>query len=207
MPARHLTKIKAMNIHQLSVNYISEQDRILARINTTGGEELRLWFTRRLSLGLWPLLTKVVTEQVAKQEAAGSTRITPVATADDQTKQMMAEFKKEESLQKADFRTPYKDQPAALPLGPEPLLVTEINLSPLANGQLQLNFQEKLPGVQNPRGFQMALEQQLIHGFVHLLERALAQSQWQEPAVQALAAPGAADEPAAATGDKPKYLN
>ena len=36
-----------MNIHQLSVTYLPEQDRILARVNTTAGEEMRLWLTRR----------------------------------------------------------------------------------------------------------------------------------------------------------------
>jgi hypothetical protein len=61
-----------MNIHQLSVNYLQEQDRILARINTTDGAELRLWLTRRLTMGLMPLLNKIVTEQVAKQEALKS---------------------------------------------------------------------------------------------------------------------------------------
>jgi hypothetical protein len=194
-----------MNIHQLSVNYIGEQDRILARINTTAGEELRVWFTRRLTLGLMPLLGKVVAEQVARQEAAKPHSITAVATADDQTKQMMAEFKKEESLQKADFRTPYRDQPVALPLGPEPLLVTEINLTPQPSGHLQMNFHEKLPGVDKPRSFQMALEQQMTHGFVHLLERAVEQSQWNVGAQVAGAAQP--EEPSTAMGEKPRYLN
>ncbi len=195
-----------MNIHQLSVNYINEQDRILARINTTSGEELRLWFTRRLVLGLQPMLGRVVAEHVARQEAVNSPGIAPMATADEQTKKMLAEFKKEETLQKADFRTPYKEQPAALPLGPEPLLVTEVNLTPLPTGQLQMNFQEKLPGVQNPRGFQMALEPQLIHGFVHLLDQAIGQSGW-VPAASPPDATPPAEDPAAGAGEKPKYLN
>jgi hypothetical protein len=196
-----------MNIHQLSLNYISEQDRILVRINTTAGEELRLWFTRRLTLGLWPMLNRIVAEHVAKQAAVDPASIVPTANADDQTKKMLAEFKKEETLQKADFKTPYKDAPAALPLGADPLLVTEVNIAPLPSGQLQLNFSEKLPGVTNPRGFQMALESQLIHGFVHLLDKSIALSQWTQAgggAAQPEAAK-AADE--AAASDKPKYLN
>ena len=43
-----------MNIHQLSARYNQEQDRILVRINSTEGTEMRLWFTRRLTLALWP---------------------------------------------------------------------------------------------------------------------------------------------------------
>ncbi len=201
-----LTRIMQMNIHQLSINYIQEHDRILLRINTAAGEELRLWFTRRLTLNLWPMLTKIVADQVIKQEAEKSPGLAPVINADEQTRKMVAEFKKEENLQNADFKTPYKEKPAALPLGAEPLLVTEMNVTPLPTGQLQMSFTEKLPGAQNPRGFQMALESQMTHGLVHLLEKALKTSQWQDlPGI----APPPPDVPApdVPPGDKPKYLN
>ena len=198
-----------MNIHQLSVNYLQEQDRILARINTTDGAELRLWLTRRLTLGLMPLLNKLVTEQVATQEALKSPAISPTAAADAQTKAMLAEFKKEESLQKSDFQTPFKTQPGQLPLGAKPLLVTEVNLTPLANGQLQMAFSEKRPDTLNPRSFQIVLEANLIHGFVHLLEKALVASQWTQGLT--LAGPAAADrlpgESGGGDSEKPKYLN
>ncbi|MBC7436210.1 MAG: hypothetical protein H7332_09090 [Bdellovibrionales bacterium] len=201
-----MTKIVCMNIHQLSVNYIQEQDRILVRINTSAGEELRLWFTRRLTLNLWPMLTKIVADQVLAQEAVKDPGLAPVIANDAQTRKMVAEFKKEENLQNADFKTPYKE-PAALPLGADPLLVTEVNVTPLPTGQLQLSFAEKLPGAQNPRGFQMALESQMTHGLVHLLEKALNTSLWREVHGVAASAqtPQVPEEPPA--GDKPKYLN
>ena len=53
-----------MQIHQMSVTYLPEQDRILLRINTTEGEETRMWLTRRLMVGLWPLLTKLLTDHL-----------------------------------------------------------------------------------------------------------------------------------------------
>jgi hypothetical protein len=206
-------KISDVNIHQLSVNYIQEHDRILVRINTTASEELRLWFTRRLTLSLSPMLQKIVAEWVAKQEAVNSKTISPTAAADAQTQQMLAEFKREESLQKSDFQTPYK-APNALPLGPEPLLVTEISVTPLPSGQLQLSFNEKLPldsgqPNPNPRGFRVALEQKLVHGFVHLLDKAVATSQWTGTSLIA-ATPEAdipGDENTGGGGERPKYLN
>jgi hypothetical protein len=215
-----------MNIHQLSINYIQEQDRILLRINTSAQEELRLWFTRRLTINLLPNVQRIVTQWVASQEAVKSPAISPSATADPQTQQMLAEFKREESLQQSDFKTPYAAQPKAFPLGPEPLLVTEMNITPLPTGQLQMSFTEKLPlpdGSANPkpRGFSVALEQKLVHGFLHLLLQAVGVSQW---SVAALAAPQA--EPAlpgeassdegsgsggsgssGGSGGRPKYLN
>jgi hypothetical protein len=202
-----------VNIHQLSVNYIQEHDRILVRINTTASEELRLWFTRRLTLGLKPMLGKIVAEWVAKQEAVKSPAISPTAAADMQTQQMLAEFKREESIQQSDFKTPYKP-PAALPLGPEPLLVTEISVTPLPNGQLQISFNEKLPQDNgqpspNPRGFRVALEQKLVHGFVHLLDKALQISQWS--AHDAHAAVSVSSEVPGQNNpgndERPKYLN
>jgi hypothetical protein len=87
--------------------------------------------------------------------------------------------------------------------------VTEVNVTPLANGQLQLAFSEKLPDTPNPRSFQIALEATLIHGFVHLLEKALVASQW----AQGLALAGSAapdrlpGESGSGGGDKPRYLN
>ena len=202
-----------MNIHQLSVNYIQEHDRILVRINTTASEELRLWFTRRLTLGLQPMLQKIVAEWVAKQEAVKSESISPTAAADAQTQAMLAEFKREESLQQSDFKTPYKS-PKALPLGPEPLLVTEISVTPLPSGQLQMAFNEKLPldngqPNPNPRGFRIALEQKLVHGFVHLLDQALAASQWRSDTALASkdeVLPGE-DKVGVKGIERPRYLN
>jgi hypothetical protein len=192
---------------------MQEHDRILVRINTTASEELRLWFTRRLALGLMPMLQKIVAEWVAKQESVKSPLTMPTATADLQTKQLLADFKREESLQKSDFQTPYK-APNALPLGPEPLLVTKVSITPLPTGQLQVAFSEKLsldngqPNP-NPRGFRIALEQKLVHGFVHLLGKALEVSQW-GGAVQKIASDTGSELPGEGNtggGKRPRYLN
>jgi hypothetical protein len=198
-----------MNIHQLSVNYLQEQDRILVRINTTQDAELRLWFTRRLTLGLMPLLTKVVAQHVATQDALKSPGISPTATADPATQKLLSEFKQQALLQKSDFVTPFKDQAGLLPLGTEPLLVTEVNMTPLPSGQLRLVFNEKLPDATNaakPRNFSLSLEPNLTHGFMHLLNKAIGVSLWQ-------AAPADAGEDTMAAsalydaGEKPKYWN
>src|SRR6187402_2334185 len=143
-----------MKIHQLSVNYVAEQDRILVRINTAAAEEMRLWLTRRLMLGLWPLLSKLMTKHLLKLEAAG----TSLDTADEGLKQMLADFRKEEFLRQADFDTPYKEEQATLPLGEEPLLVTDVDASPLPNGRLRLSFNEKPPSADKPRNFQMEMQ-------------------------------------------------
>lgn len=188
-----------MNIHQLSATYIAQQDRVLMKINTTAQEEMRLWLTRRLLLGLWPLLSKLLTEHLLKLEAAGSS----LESADEELRRMLADFRKEEFLQQADFDTPYKDQ-ATLPLGEEPLLITDVDATPLANGRLRLAFNERIPPAK-PRSFQMELAPKLMQGLMHLLEQALAHSRWREP----FAAPALEDgsQPEAGTPPRPRYLN
>lgn len=190
-----------MNIHQLSVTYLAEQDRVLLRINTTASEEMRLWLTRRLMLGLWPLLSRLLTEHLLKLEAAG----TSLDTADEELRKMLADFRKEEFLQHADFDTPYQDKPS-LPLGEDPLLITDVDASPLPNGRLRLSFNERLPGGAAPRSFQLEMEPRLMQGLMHLLEQALSQSQWREAFV-----PPVALEDSAGPDDigpaRPRYLN
>ena len=220
-----------MNIHQLSVTYLPEQDRILARVSTTAGEEMRLWLTRRLMLGLWPLLSKAMTERLLRLEAASSS----LDAADDQLKQMLADFRKQEFLQHADFATPYRAAEPNLPLGEEPLLVTDVDATPLPDGRLRLSFNENARVRAAPldaaaavaaadatpaqtaaptapaapaeaRRFQMEMEPRLMQGLLHLLEQALVQSRWREAFM-----PADADEASPAEGvakaSRPRYLN
>lgn len=191
-----------MKIHQLSVTYLAEQDRILVRINTAAAEEMRLWLTRRLMLGLWPLLSRLLTKHLLKLEAAG----TSLDTADEDLKRMLADFRKQEFLRDADFDTPYQENQTSLPLGDKPLLVTEVDASPLPNGRLRLDFKERPPQTDKPRSFQIEMDPKLMQGLMHLLEQALARSQWREP----FGAPVAVDDTPAdeqAVPRKPRYLN
>ncbi|MGZ5182533.1 MAG: hypothetical protein ACXWC6_16330 [Ramlibacter sp.] len=190
-----------MQIHQLSVSYLAEQDRLLLRVSSTVGDEMRLWLTRRLMLGLWPLVSRLQTEHLLKLEAAGSA----LDSADEELRRMLAEFRKEEFLQRADFDTPYEDQ-ASLPLGTDPLLVTDVDATPLPGGRTRLSLNERasVGGGDKPRGFQMELDARLMQGLLHLLEQALAHAQWREPfSAPAQVAEGESGE----AGSPPRYLN
>ena len=220
-PHPWLTRIKsnAMNIHQLSVTYLPDADRILARINTTAGEEMRLWLTRRLMLGLWPLLSKVMTGHLLRLEAAG----TSLEVASDELRTMLADFRKQEFMQNADFDTPYKEDEAVLPLGAGPLLVTDVDAVPLPNGRLRLSFNETSPAKvapkepmgptemkdpkPQPRRFQMEMEPRLMQGLLHLLEQALVQSRWRDAFEPAPSSEDPTHPDAATRSNRPRYLN
>ena len=167
-----------MDISQISIRYREDHDRILVDINTGADAEVQVWLTRRMTLRLWPLLNRVVIDHFAIPSDAKTDGFVNLATMDTQTKTMLADFKRDEVLQKADFSTPYKNGATLHPLGKNPLLVTEVNLTPFRNGHLQLNFNEKLEDPASLRGFQMNLSTELVFAVIKLMGHALQQSQW-----------------------------
>ena len=196
-----------MNIHQVNVSYAAEHDRLLLRINSQSGEEFRIWLTRRLTLQLMPVLDKSSQDQLQAQLPPPD----PSAPLPQQRQQILQNFQKEAAAYQGDFQTPYRDQPAALPLGEEPLLVTELKLTPQADGKLHMALQERL--AQRKRDMQLVMDASLTQGLLKLLRQALNGSQWLRvpdlkalPALATEAPGGEEPEPAAPKG-KPRYLN
>lgn len=202
-----------MNIHQVSVSYVQEQDRLLIRINGKEGGELRAWLTRRLALALLPVLSQTTSEQIKKVAAAAVTTAMPAISIDDQRGQLLAAFETEAALRTGDFETPYQsrqDQPSDPVLGPEPLLLTEVKVTLLDSGQLRLQLFEKMPGRTSVRNFQVVMDPQLSNGLLQLLHQSLNASQWLHlPVISPLQEAATTTEPAELAADlpKPKYLN
>ena len=203
-----------MNIHQISVTYVQAQDRCLVRINSPAGDELRLWFTRRLTLGLMPRLNHVAGEQLRLHLAlATPTTSAPSATPSalpmaQQRADLLASFQKEAEIYQGDFKTPFKEQPVALPLGAQPLVITDVKLALQPNGKIDLQLVEKSD--QQALNITLAMAPQLVQGLLHLLAKALKKSQWQQVPLLPPARPMAiSDEPMASLQDAdwPKYLN
>ncbi len=187
---------------------------MMIRINSKDGDELRAWLTRRLTLALLPALHQTTNEQMKKIASP-----TELATSlEDQRQQMLTAFQKEAALRTGDFDTPYQEpqshsaQAGAKPVGPEPLLLTEIKVTLMNSGQLHLQLFEKLPGKAELRNFQVTMNAQLSNGLLHLLHQSLLTSQWLQvplthidPAVEA--APDTEAAELAAELSKPKYWN
>ena len=167
-----------MDIYQLSVNYLHEQDRILVRINTREAEEIRLWLTRRLCASWVPVLRCSVNQKISN--AGNVAKIGNTQTTEQTAQRWTSEFKHLQKLNGTDFKTPFKSDSKTWPLGSEPLLVTTVRMTPHPENRLELAFEESLLGrTAQARGFQASLEPQLLHGFMHLLEQALDNAQWQ----------------------------
>lgn len=159
-----------MNIHQLSVNYLIEQDRILVQANTLAGEVLSAWLTRRLTVNLHPRLVQLATDVELKNGK--------LSAPDEVSRKIMMDFKKQEALLQGDFKTPFSQKASQFPIGQEPLLVTTVNFAMLGQGALRVEFEEILPNQTSKRSFQVTLAADLLHGFMHLFENAINSSAW-----------------------------
>ena len=188
-----------MTIHQLQVSYVTEQDRILVRLNTHAGEELRLWMTRRMVKNLFPRINEVASELVASQR--------PDSRHDGIDTRALTQFKKRESLQKADFSTPFDSQATVWPLGDAPLLATTLHITPRGDGALRIVFEEKIAQAAATRSFEVTLGQDLLHGFLHLLESALQHADWGISLDQEEQRKESSLEDFFANTDAPRYLN
>lgn len=200
-----LTKINLMNIHQLSIRYQLDQDRILLSLNTTQGHEIEVWLTRRLLIGFWPVFNRVVLDHFAVAADAKSDGFVDLKALDNSTRQLLAQQRSQELLQGQDFATPYKTGAKEHPLGNAPLLLTEISLTPSAQGQLHITFTEQLAGGPKPRAFNLDLPSSMVFSLLKLMHHALAQSHWDQMPMPR----GTLTEPASPleAGERPLYLN
>jgi hypothetical protein len=168
-----------MDIRQISIRYREDHDRILIDINTGADAEVQVWLTRRMTLRLWPLLNRIVVDHFSIPADAKTDGFVDLGAMDSRTKTLLAAVRREDVMQKADFSTPYQSGSTLRPLGDNPLLVTEVNLTPFGNGQLKLHFNENLEDPTSVRGFQMDLSTELVFAVLELLGNALEHSQWQ----------------------------
>ena len=192
-----------MNIHQLSVLFDERQDRLLMRVNTQEGEEVRLWLTRRIALKLVEPLQLTVAKMESRNAA--------VAAAEAQTQALLVDLKQEDFLQKADLNTPFSTQSKSLPLGPEPLLVTEITLKVQGQAGAHIVFMDAGDERSNSRSCTLDMQAQLVHGLLHLLKKALENAQWTAPpqgtGAAATSAPPADEDPPTAPRSKRIYTH
>ena len=191
-----------MNIHQINVGYVMEQDRLLIRINSQSGEEFRIWLTRRLAIQWLPILERSGQTQLQTQ----MTPPDPAAPVSHQREQLMRNFQKEAQAYEGDYETPFREQASTLPLGEEPLLVTALQMTSLADGKLQVTLVEKLS--QRQRDMQLTMDVTLTQGLTQLLRRAIEASDWLKGPDPKSASALESDPTDGASGrDKPHYLN
>ena len=149
------------------------------RLSTDDGAEFRFWLTRRYVRILWPILHQLTLSGVSATAVQS-----PAAQA------AMADFQREQALDKADFKSDFQAQAQALPLGDEPVLLTKVQSKQGADGNPVLCLHPA-----SGAGIDLALEPQISHSLLALLEGAVKSAQWQlsppTPCAQATVMPAA----------------
>lgn len=149
-------------LDQIQISFVPDEDRLLLRLSTQDQQEFRLWLTRRLVKALRPAFDQTLVAQPRIQ-----TQATP------QARQELLKFEHERVVQAADFKTPYRAEEKRLPLGQQPLVVTQIKIQRQPGGGIALSLAPT-----NGQGVDLALTPPLLHSFVALLENALATADW-----------------------------
>jgi hypothetical protein len=179
-----------MSIHQLSVLYQADHDRLLLRVRTRDEQLFELWLTRRLMLRLWQPLQNTAAASALGVASKGST-ILPEA------RDMMTQALRDQAKQSADFASPFDDQSSERPLGEHPMLVAAVDLKHDGQGQVGVSLRDA-----QGRNLSVNLTHDLLHNLLTLVEQALAQSEWGLVAPQS--APAA---PAVEGANAPRVLN
>jgi len=152
-----------MRLHQLKIDYVAEQDRLLMQIATSENAELRLALTRRFVKLLWPLLVKLA------QEA--NPRIRTQANAE--AREALLGMEHEQAVKRANFSKPFEAAERKKPLGEEPLLLVRIQTGQNRKGQPVLALHPA-----EGHGVTLTLDQVLLHAVCRLLQAAVKKSDW-----------------------------
>ncbi len=152
-------------LHQITMSYVAEDDRLLLRISTTDKTEYRLWLTRRFVGVLWPALMKSMEKTPARKAAA----LMPAAR-----KAVMA-MEHQEALDQSDFSHPHEEKGYRdLTSKSGPLLVVGGKVTPGRDGSAVLVFKTR-KGAE----IKFTLDKTLLHALCKLLTQTTAKAGWE----------------------------
>lgn len=155
-----------MDVHQISVQFVAAEDRLMLRVSTHDGEMVSAWITRRLLRGLWSPLDRLLGHVQAGRER-------PNAILHPEARRMLAQASRDKVLAAADFDTEFKGGPLLPALGDRPLLVSEVQLKPTDEGQIGIVWRDA-----DGRELALNLAPDAATALQEMLGRAVRQADW-----------------------------
>jgi hypothetical protein len=152
------------HIKQLNATYMTAEDRILLRLNTTNKEEFRIWLTRRVVRKLASELGGAERRLLGLESPDGGPAV-PGARA-------IQEFRREASMANVDFGERFEEGLAGLPFGETPVLSTGCEVQ-LQEGGAAIGLM-----LANKRTLNFVLDVRGLHGTLAILQKAVAHSDW-----------------------------
>ena len=149
-------------ITQMQVRFEPGEDRLMFRVRSDDGSELRFWLTRRYLRLAWPLLRERLDD--APLALGGSV----------EARREIASFEHESALESADFDTPFEHEATALPLGDAPVLLTRFSLRDRGEAGVVVSLHPA-----RGHGIELALSRPLLHSFCKLVSDAARAAEWE----------------------------
>jgi len=149
-------------LHQITMTFSAEEDRMLLRIGTAEQSEYQMWLTRRFIKVLWSALIKVLEKDPDLRKD-----LLP-----DAREAVMA-MQHQEALQTSDFGTTHAEGNRNLTSNTGPLLVVGGSVSPVNPELTRLSF-----NTDNGMAINFSLNQQLVHAFCHLIITTSVKAEW-----------------------------
>ncbi len=149
-------------LHQMTMTYVPEQDRLLLRVSTRSRDEHRFWLTRRFVAVLWPALV-----------AALERRAAPTAVPSQRARMAALALEHQEAVQKTDLSQEHDEDGLNRPTTEAPLLVIGGQCRPVRGGGARLDLTTR-EGVKAS----LNLTEALVHALCHQLETLTAKADW-----------------------------
>ncbi|MES9858876.1 MAG: hypothetical protein ABW166_20100 [Sedimenticola sp.] len=147
-------------LQQLNIQFDSIQDRLILRILSSDGNELRIWLTRRYTRLLLGVIDKIVHPTIGAEKAPHAEEIKA--------------FERDAALESGNFKEEYKaDAAENFPLGESPTLASRIDYKKLGNGAVALTF-----GIQGGQNININLDISLLHALVKILKQGSTMAEW-----------------------------
>ncbi|MDA1091063.1 MAG: hypothetical protein O3A85_12220 [Proteobacteria bacterium] len=148
-------------LHQITMSYLAEDDRLLMRVSTTDKSEFHFLLTRRFVKVLWPALMTVI----EKEDAGTKQNLMPAA------RKAVAAMKHQEAIEESDFTQAHEED--AKTLTAAPLLVTGGSVHPGKKGVTGLVFKTKAKAE-----IKISLDKNLLHALCRLLIETTMKAGW-----------------------------
>ena len=148
------------SISQLQFSYHAVEDRLLLRLATTAGEEIRFWLTRRYA----HLLNQALRAQVAADPDLAT-------QPKGEAREAVRQFKQEAANSEGNFADAFRPN-ASFPLGETPLLAKTLTYK-VDSGKLALTI---APSEGN--GVNMVFDEKLNFNVTKLLHAACEKAEW-----------------------------
>lgn len=148
-------------LHQLSMSYMPEEDRILFRLATKDKKEYRVLLTRRFVHVLWGALRQTFEKDSELAEIV-----------DKDVQKAVLGMKHQEAIQNTDFDTPPVADTADATSNTGPLLVVGGKVHPGEN-VTGVSFKTA-----DGSDIRFNLNEQLLHAFCHLLVSTSVKADW-----------------------------